>query len=149
MNATFNSIRQAEQARAELLRLGLSPTHIELGELQGSSPSVAPSDPTPLTTDLVRGSAVSAYPLDLSTTLPSREYLNTQIADPTLSGALIGGGLEGYNAPDSEMQNADFNRNEQDAGLYWISLDLEGSSLTPDAVKQVLERLGGRLSAMS
>ena len=89
----------------------------------------------------------STFPLDINTTLPSREFLSAQTADPSLSGALIGMGVEGYNSPDSEMQNADFNRNELDAGLYALTVDLEQSSVNPEEVKQVLERFGGQVKA--
>jgi len=143
MKATFNSVRQAQQARDALLELGVPETQLELAELSGASGARVPSDPHPVVTRPLQQS----FPLDVNTTLPSREFSSGQTADPALSGALIGSGMEGYNSPDSEMQNADFNRNELDAGLYQISLDLEQSLVDPDELKQVLERFGGRFRA--
>ena len=143
MRATFNSVRLAQQAKDALFELGVLETHITLGELCGASGVEVPSDPGPVTSRPVS----STFPLDINTTLPSREFLSAQTADPSLSGALIGMGVEGYNSPDSEMQNADFNRNELDAGLYALTVDLEQSSVNPEEVKQVLERFGGQVKA--
>jgi len=143
MKATFNSVRQAQQARDALLELGVFETQLELAELSGASGVQVPSDPNPVATRPMQQS----FPLEVNTTLPSREFSSGQTADPALTGALIGSGTEGYNSPDSEMQNADFNRNELDAGLYQIVLDLEQSSVKPDEAKQVLERFGGRIGA--
>ena len=143
MKATFNSVRQAEQARDAMLELGVPETRLELAELSGDSGVRVPSDPNPVAhRPIQRG-----FPLEVNTSLPSREFSSGQTADPALTGALIGSGMEGYNSPDSEMQNADFNRNELDAGLYQITLDLERSSHNPDELKQVLERFGGRIGS--
>ena len=141
MKATFNSVRQAQQARDALLENGVPETQLELAEFSGASGVWVPSDPTPAATGLMQQNVS----LEVNTTLPSREFSSSQTADPTLSGALIGSGTQGYNSVDSEMQNADFNRNELDAGLYQITLDLEQSSLNSDETKQILERFGGRI----
>ena len=140
--AIFNSERQAEQARAALLKLGLLETHIVLEEMVSDSSGDARTNSGPISSSLTPESRMDR---ELHGSLPSREFSSLQTADPTLTGSLIGGGVQGYNSVDAEMQNADFNQHELDAGLYQMTLTLEGDFIEPSRVEQVLEQHGGRI----
>lgn len=139
--AIFNSERQAEQARAALLKLGLLETHIVLEEMVSDSSGDARTNSGPIPSSMTPESRMDR----LQASLPSREFSSLQTADPTLTGSLIGGGAQGYNSVDAEMQNADFNQHELDAGLYQMTLTLEGDFIEPSRVQQLLEQHGGRI----
>ena len=125
-----------------MLNLGLLETQIMLGERVGDSSG---DTRTSLGSVPSSFSAESQTDCELHTSSPNQEFSSGQTTDPTLTGALIANGVQGYNASDAEIQNVGFNRNELDVGIYQITLMLEGKTVEPSQAQQVLKQHGGRI----